>query len=159
MVFFPNETGRRTRIVARLFRTLRLWLPSDHRRRIKTEERAKVVVAVWGAEFIEFFAALAILHLGNFTKKKIIEYFLYIILVQFILFFKLFFCKIASPARNWINSVPQTAATTFALSFFFILLLCFRQGRKQLLVQFGGVAIVVQTTSCTSPSLRQSYKK
>ena len=62
MVFFPNETGRRTRIVARLFRTLRLWLPSDHRRRTKTEERAKVVVAVWGAEFIEFFAALAILH-------------------------------------------------------------------------------------------------
>ena len=143
MVFFPNETGRRTRIVARLFRTLRLWLPSDHRRRIKTEERAKVVVAVWGAEFIEFFAALAILHLGNFTKKKIIEYFLYIILVQFILFFKLSYCKIASPARNWINSVPQTAAPTFALSFFFILLLCFRQGQKQLLVQFGGVYIVI----------------
>ena len=32
-----------------------------HRRRIKTEENAKVVAAVWGKEFIQFLAALAIL--------------------------------------------------------------------------------------------------
>ena len=31
-----------------------------HRRRIKTEEKAKIVAAVWGAEFIQFLAALAI---------------------------------------------------------------------------------------------------
>ena len=33
-----------------------------HRRRIRTEEKAKVVAAVWGAEFSQFVAALAILH-------------------------------------------------------------------------------------------------
>ena len=42
---------------------------------------------------------------------------------EFILFFKSFWCKIASAARNWINSVTQTAATTFAFSSVFILLL------------------------------------
>ena len=34
----------------------------DHRRRIKTEEKAKVVAGVWGTEFIQFHAALAILY-------------------------------------------------------------------------------------------------
>ena len=29
-----------------------------HRRRIKTEEKAKVVAAVWGTELIQFFATL-----------------------------------------------------------------------------------------------------
>ena len=33
-----------------------------HRRRIYTEENAKVVVAVWGTEFILFLAELAFLH-------------------------------------------------------------------------------------------------
>ena len=33
----------------------------DHKRRIKTEEKAKVVVSVWGEEFIQFLAATAIL--------------------------------------------------------------------------------------------------
>ena len=42
-----------------------------------------------------------------------------------ILFLKSFWCKIASTARNWINSVPQTTATTFAFSSVFILLLWF----------------------------------
>ena len=32
-----------------------------HRRRIKTEEKAKVVASVWGEEFIQFLAALAVL--------------------------------------------------------------------------------------------------
>ena len=35
---------------------------SGHSRRINTEEKAKVVVAVWRAEFIQILAALAILH-------------------------------------------------------------------------------------------------
>ena len=33
-----------------------------HRRRINTEEKAKVVAAVWGTKFIKFLAALAVLH-------------------------------------------------------------------------------------------------
>ena len=34
----------------------------DKRRRIKTEEKVKVVASVWGKEFIQFLAALAIVH-------------------------------------------------------------------------------------------------
>ena len=37
-------------------------LESAHRRRITTEEKAKVVAAVWGTELIRFLAMLAILH-------------------------------------------------------------------------------------------------
>ena len=37
-----------------------------HGRRIKTEESAKVVAAVWGTELIQFLAALAIF----FLKKR-----------------------------------------------------------------------------------------
>ena len=48
-----------------------------HRRRIKTEEKAKVVAAVWRTQFIQFLAALAILHQDDLN---------HIILVQFILF-------------------------------------------------------------------------
>ena len=32
------------------------------RRRIKTEEKAQVVAGVWGTEFVQFLAALAVLH-------------------------------------------------------------------------------------------------
>ena len=41
-------------------------LPS-HRRRIKSEEKAKVVRSVWGTEFIQFLAALAVLPRNIFT--------------------------------------------------------------------------------------------
>ena len=34
----------------------------EHRQRINTEEKAKVVAAVLGTEFIQFLAALAVLH-------------------------------------------------------------------------------------------------
>ena len=37
-------------------------IPYSHRRRIKTQEKAKVVTSVWGTEFIIFFATLDILH-------------------------------------------------------------------------------------------------
>ena len=33
-----------------------------HGRSLKTEEKAKVVAAVWGTEFIKFLAALAVMH-------------------------------------------------------------------------------------------------
>ena len=40
---------------------------------------------------------------------------------KIILFFKSSWCKIASTARTWSNSVPQAAATTFAFSSVYIL--------------------------------------
>ena len=58
-----------------------------HRRRIKTEEKAKVVASVWGEEFIKFPAALAIMTrtiLKNRMKSSIsLNH-----PVQFILYFK-----------------------------------------------------------------------
>ena len=40
----------------------------NHRRRIKTEEKANVVSAVRGIKFIQILAALAFLHLDNFEE-------------------------------------------------------------------------------------------
>ena len=61
--------------------------------------------------------------LGRIWRKDgWIHPFLLIILVQFIIFFKSSYCKIAGATRN---SVPNTAVTTFAYSSVFILLLCF----------------------------------
>ena len=48
-----------------------------HRTRIKTEEKAKVVASVWGKEFIQLLAALAVLQKDNFEEKD-----------EFILFLK-----------------------------------------------------------------------
>ena len=50
----------------------------QHRRRINTEENAKVVAAVWGTEFIKFLAALAVL----FKYSGEIHPILSIVLVQ-----------------------------------------------------------------------------
>ena len=55
---------------------------------------------------------------GFITSWSITGAFLQIILVQFILFFKSSYCKMASGTRNSINSVPQTAGTTVAFSAF-----------------------------------------
>ena len=38
-----------------------MYINCDNRRRMKTEEKAKVVAAVWGTEMIQFLAVLAIL--------------------------------------------------------------------------------------------------
>ena len=40
-----------------------------NRRRIKTEEKAKVATAVWGAESIYFLAALAILYQDDLKNR------------------------------------------------------------------------------------------
>ena len=40
-----------------------------HRRRIKKEEKAKVVAAVWGKELIHFLDALAIFHQDDLKKR------------------------------------------------------------------------------------------
>ena len=109
-------------------------LGSHLRRRIYTEEKAKVVAAVWGSELIQLLAAQAILHQYD-LKNRMNSYFssfhpdaiypfLYIIRVQLILFFISSWCKIASAERNLINSAPQTAARNFAFSSVFILRLC-----------------------------------
>ena len=39
-----------------------------HRRRIKTEAKARIVAVVWGAELIKFLAALAFMHQDNLKK-------------------------------------------------------------------------------------------
>ena len=47
-------------------------VPADseyHRIRIKTEEKAEGVDAAWGAELIQFFAALAILHQDDLKNR------------------------------------------------------------------------------------------
>ena len=46
-----------------------LFLHIDQRSRIKTEEKAKVIAAVWGKELIQFLAALAIFHQDDFEEK------------------------------------------------------------------------------------------
>ena len=40
-----------------------------HRRRIYTEEKAKVVAVVWGREFMKFLSALAILHQDDLKNR------------------------------------------------------------------------------------------
>ena len=98
-------------------RSVQVW---NHRRRIKTEEKATVVPSVWGLEYIQCLV-LAVLHYSrtilsngmNCIKEK----------NEFILFFHIVLGKIDSVARIWINSSPQTEATTFAFSFVFIFLL------------------------------------
>ena len=61
-----------------------------HRRRMEREAKAKVIASVWGAHIFQFLAALAVL-LWSINPGKI-----------------------ASAARNLINSAPQTDTTTFA---------------------------------------------
>ena len=45
------------------------WLRLHHRRRIKTEEKAKVVASVFGEEFIQFLVALAVLPMTVLNNK------------------------------------------------------------------------------------------
>ena len=57
------------RKVALEFATGKLWGSAAHRRRIKKEEKAKVVATVWGTELIQFLAALDIFHKEEFEEK------------------------------------------------------------------------------------------
>ena len=36
---------------------------------MKTEEKAKIVAAIWGTEFIQFLAAVAVLHQDDLKKE------------------------------------------------------------------------------------------
>ena len=40
---------------------LQFFHHSNHRRRMELEDKAKVVVSVWGTEFVQFLAALVVL--------------------------------------------------------------------------------------------------
>ena len=64
-----------------------MQLPPYHRRRIKTEEKAKIVAVVWGTELIQFIVGLAFLHQDDLKKGMNIYHILLIIPVIFILFF------------------------------------------------------------------------
>ena len=50
------------------------FFPLDQRRRIKTEEQAMVVTAVWGTELIQFLTSLTILHQDDKKKGMISSY-------------------------------------------------------------------------------------
>ena len=52
-----------------LFSVYKVGLGRGHKRRIKTEEKAKVIAAAWGAEAIHFFASLDILHHDDFKNR------------------------------------------------------------------------------------------
>ena len=87
-----------------------------HRRRIYTEEEAKVVAAAWGTEVLQFLPAKAIFHQDdlknrmktfNFSNRP----------GETILFYKSFWCEIASTARNLSSFVPQASATTLVFSY------------------------------------------
>ena len=66
-----SNNSRQRPLVYTLHSTLYSTLESNntiHRRRIKTEEKAKVVDPVWGTELIKFLATLAILHQDDSQK-------------------------------------------------------------------------------------------
>ena len=50
-------------------RVCTLLLTNSHRRRMETEEKSKVVASVWGADFIQFLAALAVLPRWIWKKR------------------------------------------------------------------------------------------
>ena len=87
-------------------------LSSFHRRRMETEAKAKVVSSVWGADFIQFLAALTIFPRSIWKNRRISTF-----------SSKSTERKTASAARNCINSAPQTETTTFAFASVCILLL------------------------------------
>ena len=82
------------------------------RRRIKTEEKAKVVIAAWGAALIQFLAALAILHQENLKNRMNCTR-----RIWRKGWIKSSWCKMASAARNWIIQRRHLASLLY-LSFF-----------------------------------------
>ena len=66
------------------------------RRRMEREAKAKVVASVWGADFVQFPCRASC-----FASVDLEE------TVEFILFFQIDRCKIASAARNLTKSVPK----------------------------------------------------
>ena len=66
-----NRTGSAT-LFFELVKTIKNegeFISLGYRRRTKTEEKAKVVAAVWETELIQFLAALDIFHQNDFEEK------------------------------------------------------------------------------------------
>ena len=99
-----------------------------HRSRIKIEEKAKVVAAVWGQNQFISPCLATLLQQDDLKNRMNCTGMIWRIgwiapgqheeKDEFIPFFKSSLCKIASAERNWINSFPLTAATTFVFLFF-----------------------------------------
>ena len=87
-----------------------------HKRSIDTEEKAKVVGAVWGRNLFNSLPHL-LFCVRKILKNRMNSPFLQITLVWFSLFFQSSYCKTASSTRNGKNSVTQTAARTFTSLF------------------------------------------
>ena len=87
-------------------------------RRIKTEEKAKVV-----KDISQFLAPLAVLP-RSILKNRMNSFFCLNHPGEIHHVIQIVLGKTASAARNLINSSPQTEATTFAFSSDFTLLLC-----------------------------------
>ena len=79
-----------------------VWLDVGHRRKKKTEEKAKVVAVDWGTCFN---AAHSIFSKASIPPRYSSPYSIHP-------FIQILWCKIASAAKNLCNSVPQSAATT-----------------------------------------------
>ena len=90
---------------------------------------------------IHFLAALATLHQDNLKKgmnsscssyrPDAIHPILHVVKVQLILFFKSSWCKIASAARNKINSAPPSSSADLCLLF------CLNPSSMELTVEYG----------------------
>ena len=101
---------------------LTLLFTLQHRRRIKTEEKAKGADSVWGEEFIQFLAALAIS--SWLWRKGLIHPFLLTNPGAIHPIIQIVQCKTASAARNWIKLFPPNRSDDLCLFFVFFLLLC-----------------------------------
>ena len=116
---WPNAKNAYLHKISSHTHNLHIWkyVCMHHRRRINIQyiEKAKFGVAVWGTEFNQFLAIIAILHwriewIHPFLQiiAGAIRPFLQIVLVQ---------TRYSRMARNWINSFSQTAATNLCLFF------------------------------------------
>ena len=113
---------------------------NTHKRRIKTEAKEKVVASIWGTEFIQFLATLAVVHYrstnwrkgwlapGWFEEKDEFILFFKIVLVQirwsvFILLLWVYGAKLAKSGRCsvkcllWMHSHRPTIPSRYCVTF------------------------------------------
>ena len=96
----------------------------ERRRRIETKGKAKVVVSVWGAEIVQFLAALAILP-RSISKKRLNSAGLFEKTVEFNRFFQNDRNKTASTAGNLNKFYPPNRRNDLCLAF------CFNPSSKE----------------------------
>ena len=90
-----------------------LW----HRRRKNTEEKTKVVAAVWGTEFIKCQTFVFSTFYSSYCPDAIYP------ITHIVLVISSCKCKIAGAAKNWMNSAPmqqlRPLPSLLSLSFFY----------------------------------------